>query len=96
MTDRSTIMLPCQKASFGLPAGLHYLNCSFLAPHSDAVCAAGEGALQRLRVPSRISSRNFFDERDAIRRLFAKLIHATDATNYSSGVRRGFRPTVRH
>ena len=50
-----------------------------MAPHSDAVVAAGEDALQRLRVPSRISSQDFFDESNAVRRLFAKLIHATDA-----------------
>ena len=79
MTDRSATTIACQKGSFSLPAGLHYLNCAFMAPLSDAVVAAGEGALQRAQVPSRINPQDFFDESHAVRRLFARLIHATDA-----------------
>ncbi|GIV58940.1 MAG: aminotransferase [Rhodothermaceae bacterium] len=71
-------MLPCQKDLFFLPESLHYLNCAYMAPLSKQVEAAGIEGIRRKRVPASITPADFFDESDAIRRRFARLIHLDD------------------
>jgi selenocysteine lyase/cysteine desulfurase len=71
-------MLTCQKALFALPDDEHYLNCAYMSPLSRAVEEAGVRGLARKRVPSRLSPRDFFEESDRARALFAQVINAPD------------------
>ncbi len=67
-----------QKHLFDLPPDLHYLNCAYMAPVSNRVAEAAHAAIDRLRVPSRLESSDFFNQSDDVRRLFARLIGAAD------------------
>ncbi len=63
---------------FSLPPDLRYLNCAFMAPVSKRVAAAGRRALERLEVPSRLETADFFEPGARVRRLFARLVGAPD------------------
>lgn len=63
---------------FSLPPDLHYLNCAFMAPVSKRVAAAGRRALERLEVPSRLETADFFEPGARVRGLFARLVGAPD------------------
>lgn len=71
-------MLPCLKSRFSLPDDEHYLNCAYMSPISVAVEAAGITGVARKRVPSRLSTSDFFTESDRARALFARLVNAPD------------------
>lgn len=73
-------MLECQKHGFSIPEGRHYLNCAYMGPLSRRVQAAGAEGIRRKADPSGITARDFFDESDEVRRLFAQLLGARDAT----------------
>jgi selenocysteine lyase/cysteine desulfurase len=73
-------MLACQKESFSLPAGLHYLNCAYLSPLARTVEAAGLEGLQLRRDPTRITPADFFGESEVARGLFARLVCAPSST----------------
>jgi selenocysteine lyase/cysteine desulfurase len=70
--------LTCQRDEFTLPAGLHYLNCAYMGPLPRRVQEAGIAGVQRKGDPSGIVARDFFEESDRVRALFAQLIHAAD------------------
>ncbi len=71
-------MLTCQKSRFSLPDDEHYLNCAYMSPLSAAVEAAGVAGVARKRVPSRLSTADFFTEATRARELFARLVNAPD------------------
>lgn len=71
-------MLSCQRSRFMLPAGVHYLNCAFMAPLAVAVRAAGVRGIDRRAAPHLIRPEDFFDESDRLRRLFARVVNAPD------------------
>ncbi len=71
-------MLTCQKSRFSLPDDEHYLNCAYMSPLSAAVEAAGVAGVARKRVPSRLSTADFFTEAIRARELFARLVNAPD------------------
>lgn len=71
-------MLACQKDLFSLPSGLHYLNCAYMSPLSRAVQEAGIAGIRRKAAPHGIQPRDFFDESDEVRVLFARLVNAGD------------------
>ncbi len=71
-------MLTCQKSRFSLPDDEHYLNCAYMSPLSAAVEAAGIAGVARKRVPSRLSTADFFTEVGRARELFARLVNAPD------------------
>ena len=71
-------MLDCQRHRFQLPADLHYLNCAYMAPLAREVEAAGLKGMARRRDPSTIAAGAFFDEADALRERFARLIGGSD------------------
>ncbi len=73
-------MLTCQKQRFSLPEGKHYLNCAYMGPLSQRVQEAGLEGIRRKADPSGIQARHFFEESDELRRLFARLIGASDAS----------------
>jgi selenocysteine lyase/cysteine desulfurase len=75
VTDRP---LDCQRSLFSLPEDLHYLNCAYMGPLSRDVEAAGVRGIARKAVPSAITARDFFDESDIVRGLFARLVNAGD------------------
>lgn len=70
--------LRCQRALFSIPAEIHYLNCAFLAPLPRAGQAAGIAAIRERRTPVRFPPERFFEESDALKRRFARLIGARD------------------
>ncbi|GAC1653776.1 MAG: aminotransferase class V-fold PLP-dependent enzyme [Gemmatimonadaceae bacterium] len=67
----------CQRASFSLPAELHYLNCAYMSPLPRVVEAAGADGLARKRIPSSITPQDFFSEADRARTLFARLVNVS-------------------
>jgi selenocysteine lyase/cysteine desulfurase len=67
-------MLECQKQAFSLDSDVHYINCAYMSPLAKRVEEAGIGGIRRKRSPNRISARDFFDETDEARHLFARLI----------------------
>ncbi len=71
--------LTCQKHEFSLPQGLHYLNGAYMSPLPRRVEEAGITGMRRKRAPHAISPRDFFDDAERARRLFAQLIGAPDA-----------------
>ena len=71
-------MLDCQRHRFQLPPDLHYLNCAYMAPLAREVEEAGLRGMARRRDPSRIVPDNFFDQADALRARFARLIRGSD------------------
>lgn len=70
--------LACQRRLFSIPSDIHYLNCAFLAPLPRAAEAAGIAAIRERRAPVGFPAERFFEESDALKRLFAGLIGATD------------------
>ncbi len=71
-------MLECQRHRFQLPSDLHYLNCAYMAPLAREVEAAGREGMARRRDPSTIVSDDFFEQADALRERFARLIGGSD------------------
>ena len=72
--------LPCKRADFSLPDGLHYLNCAYMGPLPRRVQEAGFAGILRKADPSRIVASDFFQETDQARSLFARLINAPEPT----------------
>ena len=70
--------LECQKAAFGLPDDLHYLNCAYMGPLPTVAEEAGVQALRLKRVPTSIGPEDFFQDSDRARGLFARLVNAPD------------------
>jgi selenocysteine lyase/cysteine desulfurase len=67
-------MLECQRQAFSLDSGVHYINCAYMSPLAKRVEEAGIAGIRRKRSPNRISARDFFEETEEARRLFARLI----------------------
>ncbi len=63
---------------FSLPPEVHYLNCAYMAPASKRVADAGRRAIERIAVPSRLETADFFEPASRVRRLFARLVNAPD------------------
>lgn len=71
-------MLSCQRSAFTLPAGVHYLNCAYMAPLASTVRAAGIRGIDRRTAPHLIRPEDFFDESDHLRCLFSRVVNAPD------------------
>jgi selenocysteine lyase/cysteine desulfurase len=70
--------LPDQRHLFEIPDEITYLNCAYMSPLLRAAREAGQAAIARKSAPWRITSRDFFEDSEAARSLFAELI-ASDA-----------------
>jgi selenocysteine lyase/cysteine desulfurase len=70
--------LACQRELFGLPAGLHYLNCAYMGPIPQSAEEAGVEGVRRKRLPTSISVDDFFSPADELRRLFSGLVNGGD------------------
>ena len=73
-------VLECQRDQFSFARNVHYLNCAYMGPLSLAVQQAGIAGVMRKADPSRISAADFYDESNAARSLFARLINVEDRT----------------
>ncbi|MHC4925345.1 MAG: aminotransferase class V-fold PLP-dependent enzyme [Planctomycetota bacterium] len=73
--------LTCQRAAFGLPADLHYLNCAYMGPLPTVTEEAGIAGIRKKRVPIGIAPADFYDGSDELRGLFATLVNAPNPTD---------------
>jgi selenocysteine lyase/cysteine desulfurase len=69
--------IPCQRALFDIPEGTAYLDCAKMSPLSRAAIEAGRVGLERKAHPWDVRAEHFFDESEALRSLFARLIGAS-------------------
>ena len=72
-------MLPCQRDLFSLPPGLHFLNAARMTPLLRTVEAAGVAGVRRKTVPTEITAETFFDDVEAVRERFGRLVEAPAA-----------------
>ncbi len=72
-------MLSIQKNKFSLPAGLTYLNGSYMSPLLKAVEKAGIDGIKGKRNPADLPPDNFFSETKKLRKEFAKLINTKES-----------------
>jgi selenocysteine lyase/cysteine desulfurase len=70
-------LIPCQRALFDIPEGTAYLDCAKMSPLSRAAIEAGRRGLERKAHPWDVRAEHFFDESEAVRGLFARLIGAS-------------------
>jgi selenocysteine lyase/cysteine desulfurase len=68
--------LHCQRNLFEIPGEITYFNCAYMSPLLRTVREAGQAGIARKSAPWRILARDFFEESEAVRRLFAELISA--------------------
>ena len=68
----------CRREEFSLPNALHYLNCAYQSPLPRVAEAAGIRGIRRKRDPSGIGPEDFFDDSDALRERFARLVGGAD------------------
>lgn len=71
--------LECQADAFSLPRDLHYLNCAYMSPLPKAVEEAGARGMARKRNPAVLAPKDFFEESQELRQLFARLVNAPDS-----------------
>ena len=72
--------MQCQRGAFALSEDVHYLNCAYLSPLPVAVEKAGIRGILRKREPTDISSEDFFNDRNQVRRRFANLLGVSNPT----------------
>jgi selenocysteine lyase/cysteine desulfurase len=70
-------LIPSQRHLFDIEAGTAYLDCAKMSPLSRAAIEAGRRGLERKARPWDIKAEHFFDESEAVRGLFARLIGAS-------------------
>ena len=71
-------LLSCQKDRFQLDPEVTYLNNAYMSPLLRSVEEAGIVGMRKKRTPSQFGHREFFEDVNEVRRLFANLINATD------------------
>jgi selenocysteine lyase/cysteine desulfurase len=72
------MILNCQKDSFSLPEGIHFLNNATFSPMSKAAEAAGHEAIRKIAAPIGLKANDFFDDAQSVRVDFSTLINAQD------------------
>ena len=68
------VVLNSQRELFEIPEEIAYLNCAYMSPQLKAVKAAGEEAMARKSRPWEISPRDFFEDSETARTLFAEIV----------------------
>lgn len=66
-----------QKERFSIPAGVTYLNMSYMSPLLTKAVEAGENGVRAKARPWELSPQDFFSELEVARELFARLIGAS-------------------
>ena len=69
-------MLGSQRALFEIPEEIAYLNCSYMSPLLRSVREVGQQAVERKSQPWNIYTKDFFEDAEIARQLFAQLIEA--------------------
>jgi len=69
-----SVVLGSQRELFEIPDDIAYLNCAYMSPQLRAVRAIGEEAVARKSRPWEISPRDFFENSETARNLFAQLV----------------------
>lgn len=72
----AAMTIPIQRHLFDIPADVAYFDCAYLSPLLRDVRAAGERGLARKSHPWDVQRKDFFEEVEAARALFARLIGA--------------------
>ncbi|MGB3682329.1 MAG: aminotransferase class V-fold PLP-dependent enzyme, partial [Rubrobacteraceae bacterium] len=65
--------LPAQRHLFDLPEDITYLNCAYMSPQLRGVREAGNKALTLKSEPWKVAPRDFFEESERARDLFARI-----------------------
>jgi selenocysteine lyase/cysteine desulfurase len=73
-TPDAVRMTSPHRAAFSLPDDLHYLNCAYMAPLPRRSEEAGIEGIRRKGNPALIGPEAFFDEADAVRGTFARIL----------------------
>src|ERR687893_2033387 len=68
------VALQSQRHLFEIPEEISYLNCAYMSPQLRAVREAGEKAVARKSHPWEISPRDFFENSETARELFARVV----------------------
>ncbi len=68
------VVLGSQRELFEIPGDIAYLNCAYMSPQLRAVWAVGKEAVGRKSRPWEISPRDFFENSETARKLFAQLV----------------------
>jgi selenocysteine lyase/cysteine desulfurase len=74
---KSATMAAPERASFDIPEDVTYINCAYLSPLLNTVVSVGREAVARKARPWQILHKDFFEEVEALRVMFAGLIGAT-------------------
>jgi selenocysteine lyase/cysteine desulfurase len=69
--------LQCQRSRFDIPDHITWLDAAYMSLLSQATVAAGSAGVERRATPWDLPSSAFFQEVEAARAQFARLIHAT-------------------
>src|SRR5688500_10811597 len=70
-------MIENQRHLFDIPEDVTYLNCAYLSPLLRKAAKAGKSGVDRKLRPWTIVRKDFFDELEEVRALFARLINAS-------------------
>jgi selenocysteine lyase/cysteine desulfurase len=70
-------MIENQRHLFDIPEDITYLNCAYLSPLLRKAAKAGKSGVDRKLRPWTIVRKDFFDELEEVRALFARLINAS-------------------
>ena len=68
------VVLGSQRELFEIPDNITYLNCAYMSPQLRVVRSVGEEAIARKSRPWEISPRDFFENSETVRVLFAQLV----------------------
>jgi selenocysteine lyase/cysteine desulfurase len=63
-----------ERGLFDIPDEVCYLNCSYMSPQLHSVRAVGQRAVERKSRPWEITPRDFFEDSETARALFAELV----------------------
>jgi len=63
-----------ERGLFEIPDNVCYLNCSYMSPQLRSVRAVGQRAVERKSRPWQITPRDFFEDSETSRALFAELV----------------------
>lgn len=72
-------MIINQRHLFNIPAEVTYLNCAGISPQLNAVTQAGKTALQKKSQPWGISSKEWFEDPEMLRKLAAEVMQVEDS-----------------
>ena len=70
------MILPTQRHLFDLPDDVTWINCAYMSPQLHEVSEVGKEAVMRKSRPWWVRPEDFFNDSEALRKLFARLVDA--------------------